>query len=197
MTWTFSNITDCKGPDLIIRCYLEQQGVRRTLKEKVGYVNRAADVGCGYGRLSMVLTEYANEVWGFEREPRLVNIARPLMPQITFENISSLTKLPVEGGYFDFVMTFTVLQHILTEKEASAVIQELKRIVGQGYVLLVEKICTENGNKEPKWNTIRRSIQVYKQWMKPFELIWSTPRVIEPTCPKKNVGTYMLFQGRG
>lgn len=193
MTWTFGNVTDCKGPDLIVRCYLEQMGIRTILQSVVGCINRAAEVGSGYGRVTMVLSEFANDVWGFEREKGLINIAIPLLPRIKFVNVKTLNKLPVEDGFFDFAMTFTVLQHLLTKEEVVPTINELKRIVGQGYILLVEKVRHEKGDEKPKWETIRRSIETYKELMKPFELIYTTPRVIEPTCPKKNVGMYMVF----
>jgi hypothetical protein len=41
--------------------------------------------------------------------------------------------------------------------------------------------------------TIGRSVSSYAEVFSPLELVTTRPRVIEPTYPRADVGTYMLF----
>jgi len=68
--WTLEEVVDSVGPGAILRNYVEQRDVRACLLAAAvhGPIRRAADVGCGYGRLTPVLSEVASEVWGLERE---------------------------------------------------------------------------------------------------------------------------------
>ncbi|HTY17547.1 MAG TPA: class I SAM-dependent methyltransferase, partial [Myxococcota bacterium] len=135
--WTVAEVADALGPSANVRNYLEQRDVRRCLQaaSAIKPVARACDVGCGYGRLTMVLAEVAKQVVGFERESTFVAEARRLLPQIEFHQIEALSNLPASSGSFDFVMTFTVLQH-LGDAEARQVAAELKRLGQGGCVLL-------------------------------------------------------------
>jgi hypothetical protein len=143
----------------------------------------------------MVLTEFAPDVAGFEREGDLVQQARALLPAVDFKTVDSLRKLPGPAGRFEFVMTFTVLQH-MRDVEASAVVQELKRI-SLRYVLLVEEtdpaFADGDLSNEGAGITVGRAIQTYAAWMRPFELELSFPRQVEPDYPRSNVGSFMLF----
>src|SRR5205085_8464334 len=92
----------------------------------------------GYGRLTVVLSEFAPEVTGFEREKSLVLEARRLRPSIEFVEVDSLARLPRASESCDFLMSFTVLQH-MHDAEAESILAEIKRIAGGGFVLLVEE----------------------------------------------------------
>jgi len=144
----------------------------------------------------MVLAEYAAGVVGFEREPALVAEARRILPDLEFHTVESLAHLPAAAGTFDFAMTFTVLQH-MNDPESRAAIAELKRIVGDGFILLVEETDPSLGAEfEPDAQggiTKGRAREVYEAWMEPFRLILEFPREIEPGYPRGDVGTYMLF----
>lgn len=124
-------MVDPTGPELILRNYLEQRdlwGYSRHVQEN-RVINKAADVRCGFGRLEMVLSEFASEVVGFEREPGLVETARLLLselqPKIRIEQIQDSANLPCEDAEFDFIMAFTALMH-LTDAEAQYVIEKIR-----------------------------------------------------------------------
>ena len=198
--WSVPEVSDVSGPGALYRNYLEQQDLRLCLRAAsqadAGPLRSAADVGCGYGRLTMVLSEFASSVAGFEREPELLRLARGLMPGVDFREAASLTRLPADAAAFDFAMTFTVLQH-LRPPEALGVIAELKRIARE-FVLLVEetdpKLVDGDPSVEGTGITVGREVATYVEWMRPWTLTLSFPRRIEPGYPRPDVGTYMLFR---
>lgn len=199
-SWKIGEVSDTAGPPSNLRNYLEQRDVRKCLAAASALcpLRRAADVGCGYGRLTMVLSEFAAEVVGFEREPTLVAEAMRLLPGITFRRVETLLALPAPTAGFDFAMTFTVLQH-LGDAEAKAVAEELKRIASPGSILLVEETDASLVSGDPQRPeaglTMGRTIETYAEWMRPFELALRFPRQIEPGYARRDVGTYMLFAG--
>src|SRR2546426_127285 len=71
--WTATAVSDANVdiPTAAVRNYLEQKAIRTVLSELTLHqqVSRACEIGCGYGRVIMVLREFAEVVKGFEREP--------------------------------------------------------------------------------------------------------------------------------
>jgi SAM-dependent methyltransferase len=196
--WNVPEVMDAVGPGGNLRNYLEQRDVRRCLAAAAAIrpLRRACDVGCGYGRLTMVLTEFASEVVGFEREPAFVAEARRLLPSVEFQQLASLRSLPGQAGSCDFAMTFTVLQH-MRDEEALAVLGEVKRLAQGGFVLLTEETDAALADgAEGVGVTLGRPRRTYVDWMAPFEEILTFPREIEPGYPRADVGTYMLFADR-
>ena len=199
--WSPGETSDVTGPGSNLRNYLEQRDVRRCLGVAAaeGPIGAAGEVGCGYGRLTMVLSEFSSAVTGFEREGELVAEASRLLPTIEFVNVASLASLPKPPASFDFMMTFTVLQH-LHDAEAEAVVEEIRRLVGKGFVLLAEETdaSLRDGDVDLEHGgvTIGRSVETYQRWMEPHELVLQFPRQIEPGYAREDVGTYMLFRCR-
>ena len=198
-TWTITDVTDVFGPSAILRSYLEQRDVRRYLQRAAARVPIACavDVGCGYGRLTPVLTECASRVIGCEREASLLEIARPLQPNVTFVECPTLAALPLTDGSVEFVMAFTVLQH-MADAHAEAVLGEIRRITTpRAHVLLVEEtdVTLEAGDAaQPDLGYTRgRDVRWYADRMPGFSLVETAPRQIEPGYPRPDVGTYMFF----
>jgi SAM-dependent methyltransferase len=195
--WSSYATADATGPAFNVRTYQERRQVRDILRgiSAKRPLRRAAEIGCGYGRLTMVLLEFCSEAVGFEREPHLVAIARELLPDATFRTVNSLDRLNSPDGHFDFAFTFTVLQH-LDERGAAGAVAEIKRIVAPGgYVLLVEK-TNPSQTVPPRRDgfvSIGRPVDVYERWMAPWTLAAVVPRRVEPTYAVKEVGSYMLF----
>ena len=199
MEWTAREVVDVEGPRAMLRAYLEQRDVREFCSSVIitARIPAACDVGCGFGRLSPVLTEFAERVVGFEREQGLVTIARSLQPSIEFQQIDALSQLPAEDGAFAFALVFTVLQHV-PEPEVQVVIRELRRIVApNGHVLLCEETdpSLEAGDRANAHlgYTCGRLVTTYESWLAPWRLVATKPRTIEPDYPRADVGTYMLF----
>ena len=140
-SWTPTDVVDVTGPSALLRNYLEQRDVRGYLQQAAArtVTRRAFDVGCGFGRLTPVLTEGADDVTGFEREATLVDTARRLLPKLRFEHVATLEQLPAADASAQFVLTFTVLQH-MSDAHAEAVLAEIRRVLAPGgHLLLVEE----------------------------------------------------------
>jgi SAM-dependent methyltransferase len=197
--WTEANVVDVAGAALIVRTYIEQSDVRNYLARiapKAQLVS-ACDIGSGYGRLSTVLSEFFEKVVAFEREEALVSKGSYLLPTIQFRQIKDLPSLPALTGEFDFALTFTVLQHLL-DSLAESTIGEIHRVVRPGgYALLCEETdnsCSFGQIADPHVDFSGRSLERYKEWMAPFELVHYSPRLIERGYVRPDVGTYMLFR---
>lgn len=200
LVWTPEMVSDAVGPFANVRDYRERRTIRLILnKVRQDYpINSASEVGCGYGRLIMVLEEYAGRVVGFEREAHLLEIAKELLAKIDFCKVDSLDNLSSLGkGEFDFVMTCTVLQH-LTDALCRSVLGEIKLIAPKGHVLLIEKVednfTTKNVTDGNSFISRARSKEIYCQWMAPYKLVSVSKRVVEPGYINPNVGECMLFR---
>lgn len=195
--WTMAEVADTIGPGANLRNYFEQRDVRRCLEaaRKLRPIRQAFDVGCGYGRLTMVLMEAAAAVAGFEREATFVEEARRLLPGAVFHQVATLERLPAPTAACDFAMTFTVLQH-MRDSEARAVLEEVKRVAQGGVVLLTEEtdLALADGLADGGTGvTVGRSEETYAAWMAPFTEVLRFRRQIEPGYPRSNVGSYMMF----
>jgi SAM-dependent methyltransferase len=197
--WTLRDVVDVDFPAFALRTYLEQSGVRRFLSRasRGNRLRAAAEIGCGYGRLLPVLGEFADRVAGFERQPEFADEATRLQPLVRIFRVASLANLPAPDASFDFVMSFTVLQH-LVDPVAAKVADEMKRLrVPGGHIL----ICEETDSRHVEGDvgdesgicTVGRSPETYTRLFAPLRLIESVPRVIEPTYPRPDVGTYLFF----
>ncbi|MCL5020578.1 MAG: class I SAM-dependent methyltransferase, partial [Bacteroidetes bacterium] len=117
--WSPESVFDASSiPELTFRTYLEMrdlQGYLRPLTSESRF-QRSADVGSGFGRLLPLLSDFSKEVVAFEREKDLAEIARRLNPDATVIEISDLSSLESESDCFDFVLVYTVLQHLTDEK---------------------------------------------------------------------------------
>jgi 2-polyprenyl-3-methyl-5-hydroxy-6-metoxy-1,4-benzoquinol methylase len=202
MVWTVSAVSDAIGPADNVRNYLERETIRSILSEivKDRPILSACEIGCGYGRLIMLLKEYADRVVGFERESHLVDVAKVLLPNIEFYQCDSLDEInQVEPGPFDFAMTWTVLQH-LTDDNCRAVISSIKHLVPRGYILIAEKTeevaVTRNNAEGHQFISNARSVKIYEEWMKPYILIKTINSIVENTYHNKVPGTCMLFKNQ-
>ena len=200
LMWTMTSVSDAIGPADNVRNYLERKTIRNILKEITHEqkIISACEVGCGYGRIIMVIKEFAQKVIGFERESHLVEIARNLLPDIEILEVNSIDRISeLNKGPFDFAMTCTVLQH-LPDDFCKRVLIDIQRLVPRGHVLLIEKTedisTTEIFTDANKFISRARSVEIYKEWMAPFEMIGTQPRIVEPTYFNKSPGTCMLFK---
>jgi SAM-dependent methyltransferase len=196
--WTPSEVVDVAGPNLVVRTYIEQEDVRRHLRavSERRPLHAVADVGAGYGRMSLVLREFSNVV-AFERNEAFVRQGQFLQPNVDFRGIQSLSALPAAAGEFDFAMTFTVLQH-LSDADATAALGEIRRVTHpDGFVLLCEESDVGFTEGDPAsgagYFTIGRDAEFYARRMAPFRLLERSSRRIEPGYPRPNVGDYLLF----
>jgi SAM-dependent methyltransferase len=188
------------GPEAIPSTYLSQRYIG-FLISKILQGNkfaRAADIGCGFGRLSLALAEFSRETYGFERESHFITMAKSYIPGVNFINAYNLYDLPVSSGSFDFAMTHLVLQH-MNDDDSYATIGEMKRIVGAGRILLAERVGTPRTDAKYNENTFwidNRLSSTYSEWMKPWRLkqitVMDRAPDFDPNRP--NHTQFMLFE---
>jgi SAM-dependent methyltransferase len=200
MVWRQEHVVDVRDAAFAARTYLEHRDLRDLLKGAVGdrTLPSACEVGAGFGRMTVVLTEFFDEVVGFEREGHFVSEAASLLPAIRFKQVDALDHLPAANASFDGVLTFTVLQH-LTDSVAAGTASEIARILKPGgHLVICEE--TDSGHRagdidDPTGTcTIGRTLEQYQRLFPGFTLLTTRPRRIEPTYPRPDVGTFMVFR---
>ena len=198
--WRQEQVVDVRDAAFAVRTYLEQRDVRALLSNVLNgrRGGRGCEIGAGYGRMTVVLTEFFDEVAGFEREQHFVDEASRLLPSIRFAQVDSLSQLPAANASFDGVLTFTVLQHLI-DTVAEATAREVDRILKPGAILLsceeTDPSHRDGALDDPNGIcTIGRTVQTYLAMFPNFTLLTTAPRRIEPTYPRPDVGTFMLFK---
>jgi SAM-dependent methyltransferase len=193
--WNVGAVSNSLLPEADFRNYFDLRNIRTMLSTHVGQVHRACELGCGYGRVTPVLTEFADHVAGLEREPHLLAIAKAQLPDVDLVNVAALEDIAAHGP-FDLVMTCTVLQH-LPDQTAARVLDAVKRAVPAGWVLLVEKSSEtpDEGNVTSEHDFLSRSREVstYARYLSPFSLVAVADRRLEATYPAVD-GKLMLFR---
>jgi SAM-dependent methyltransferase len=195
--WTESDVVDATGASLVVRTYIEQSEVRSYLTHvaKQTPLDSACDVGAGYGRMSCVLKEFCDRVVAFEKDPMLVRKGSHLLPSIEYCRIDSLASLPAADDEFDFALTFTVLQHLEDDFARSAITEICRVVRNDGYVLLCEETIDDRDHPADQYAGYRpRRLERYKEWMRPFYLVATSPRLAERSYPRIHIGSYMLFR---
>jgi SAM-dependent methyltransferase len=198
-TWEITDVVDVDGPAAVCRAYWEFRDLRDVLAgvARGRTLDHIYDVGCGYGRLLNLLGEFAGSVTGFEREPGLIAHARKLVRGANVVQVEALSSLPASDHTADLVVCFTVLQHF-TDSELTAAAAEIARVLKpSGSLVLVEETdeTLEAGDADHAdlGYTKGRSVAHYADAFAPRRLVHTQPRRIEPTYPRPNVGTYMVF----
>jgi ubiquinone/menaquinone biosynthesis C-methylase UbiE len=100
---------------------------------------RALDVGCGTGALTIALAPQVAEVVGLDRVPELLALARERAPANARFVEGDATTLPFADGSFDLAGTLRTLHHV---HRPELVVAELARVVRPGgRVLVIDQIA--------------------------------------------------------
>ncbi len=93
---------------------------------RIGRGKRVLDVGCLGGKVSRLIMEQNNEVWGVELNPAAAEVARQRGVRVTVANIEE--GLPFEPNTFDVVNAAEVVEQLYDTKlffeEASRVLKK-------------------------------------------------------------------------
>lgn len=119
----------------------------RYLKRRVGIdvydikrgVKRILDLGCGNGRHVVFFAELGFDVYGIDISEEAIEIANAWLEKKglkAYLKVGDIEKLPFEDEYFDIIISFGVLDHILFTK-AKNVIEEVRRVLApNGYIYI-------------------------------------------------------------
>ena len=96
----------------------------------------AVEIGCGLGRICLALRERFDRVVGFDIAPEMLRQAAELVTDDAIElRLTDGASLPeLEDRSVDFVLTFTVFQHIPDVEVVKTYIREAGRVLAPGGV---------------------------------------------------------------
>jgi SAM-dependent methyltransferase len=98
------------------------------------------DFGCGYGRvLGELYKEGYDKLIGLDFSPVMIAAARTQHPEITFEQIQSLT-IPLPDASVDGVLLFSVLTCIPTDDGQRELLREVHRVLNRGGLLYISDL---------------------------------------------------------
>ncbi len=105
-------------------------GLQRRLDLAQKYVNfkdkKILDAGCGIGMFMEQFSKLTSDVYGFEYDPRKVEIARKKFKHV---EVAGAEDIPFEDNTFDIIWFHEVLEHVNDDKKS---IQELIRVLKPG-----------------------------------------------------------------
>ncbi len=113
----------------------EEVALRKLLKGKK--FKKAVDVGGGYGRLSVVLRDYADEVTLAEPSQQQLDIAKDFLkgkPKVIAKKAQA-ENLPFKDGELDLAMVIRVIHHLPNPVPA---FEEISRVLKPGGYFLIE-----------------------------------------------------------
>jgi len=100
------------------------------------HYRHAADIGGGFGRLSAVLTDYADQVTLVDPSTQQLDLSREIFPGQPFERkLAEAAKLPFDDGSIDLAIMVRVLHHLPDPENELA---ELARVLRPGGHAVVE-----------------------------------------------------------
>ena len=105
-----------------------------------------ADVGCGAGRVTILLSRLGLDAFGVDLSPGMVALARRTYPQLRFEE-GSMLALDVPAATLGGLLAYYSIIHIAPERRHE-VFTEFHRVLAPGGVLmLVFQIGNEQGHR--------------------------------------------------
>lgn len=153
---------DPSRPEFSARIYYEVDRLRAVLGD--ASYDRSLEVGCGYGRVSGWIADFAAESVAVDPNEDALERAEPLYPNIEFRRALA-DDLDFPDDHFDLVVAWTVFTHIPPDTlEASA--RELKRVTSPGGTI----VLTEHTDGERGRIAWPRSKERYESLFEPYEV---------------------------
>lgn len=175
------------------KLYYEVQAIRKNLNEFLpkNPVKNSLEIGCGYGRHSPWIAEFSKNHYAIDPNEEVLSKAKEQYPHIHFRNVSAQS-MAFPDNYFDFVLTWTVLQHI-PPKSIKSVAEEINRVNSDKGILIAAE-DTKAVDEGPKcWG---RSKAQYEDLFD-LELVFSSPKPTERSDRYKDFehprNTLMVF----
>jgi SAM-dependent methyltransferase len=106
---------------------------------------RVCDAGCGPGHVGGYLSAAGLSVTGIDLSAAMVEKARALHPDLTFE-VGTMTALDSPDGAWHGIIAFYSLIHLTGNDEIRAALREFHRTLADGGMLLVAVHLREHGD---------------------------------------------------
>jgi SAM-dependent methyltransferase len=112
---------------------LRLEAVRTLVDPQPG--ERVLDLGCATGAVSHFLSGLDCETVGVDAEPRALERARRLFPELQFQ-LANVARLPFDDGAFDKAVAADVVEH-LDDETFRAMLRETRRVLRPGGTLSI------------------------------------------------------------
>jgi SAM-dependent methyltransferase len=164
---------------------------------RVGGNRPVADVGCGAGRVTILLSRLGLDAFGVDLSPEMVALARRTYPQLRFEE-GSMLALDVPAATLGGLLSYYSIIHIAPERRQQ-VLAEFHRVLAPGGLfMMVFQIGDEKGHRTEFFGT-PVSMDWYRQRPDDVERllretgfdIWTTA-VRQPEGKEKTAQGYLL-----
>lgn len=122
---------------------------------------KALEIGCGPGRLMRPMSRHFAEIHGVDVSDEMIALARQRLSDIPtahphVNDGASLTEFP--DGWFDFVYSYAVFQHIPSREVVSAYMKEIHRTLKiEGFARLQFNGLPRGGDSFDTWSGARFS----------------------------------------
>jgi SAM-dependent methyltransferase len=127
--------------DTMAAAYLERtpwtelrlEAVRALVEPRPG--ERVLDLGCAAGAVSHFLSTLGCETVGVDAEPRAIDKARELFPDLQFQ-LANVVRLPFEEASFDKAVAADLVEH-LDDETFATMLRETRRVLRPGGTLSI------------------------------------------------------------
>jgi SAM-dependent methyltransferase len=159
-----------------------------------------ADVGCGPGHVTALLSELGIDAFGIDLSPAMVALARQEYPGVRFE-VGSMTDLQLAGASVTGLLAFWSLIHV-PDDEVPAVFGHFRRVLRPGGPLLLgfhvgdgSRLKTEGYGGHPmKVHVHRRPPDRVAAWLRAAGFTIEAQMLVRPD---DSVPGALLFARRG
>ena len=110
-----------------------------------GAGSAVCDAGCGPGHVGAFLAGLGLTVTGIDLSPAMVDRARELHPEMTFE-VGSMTALDAPDGRWQGLIAFYSIIHLTSDDEVHAALGEFHRTLVPGGLLMIAVHLGEHGD---------------------------------------------------
>lgn len=140
----------------------EEMAIKRLLKDK--HFNSAVDIGGGYGRLCVLLVDYADKVTLAEPSKQQLKIAKEFLkdyPKIDQKQMQA-DDLKFKDGSIDLITMIRVMHHL---PDPSAEFAEISRVLSDNGMLILEMANYAHGR-----NRLKHAIKFQKLPIEPVDI---------------------------
>ncbi|MFV2019242.1 class I SAM-dependent methyltransferase [Micromonospora sp. LOL_023] len=132
--WTKSSLDDAPLDRAMLSLFVE-------LVQSTG-TRVVADVGCGPGRVTVLLAEHGLDAFGVDLSPGMIGYARQAYPKLRFE-VGSMLDLDLPDGGLGGLLAYFSIIHLPWERRPEAFAEFHRTLVQGGYLMLVFQIGDE------------------------------------------------------
>lgn len=174
-------------PEFAAASFREREKVFELVDEYVDTPCKGLELGCGYGRHTPYIYYLTGDLKAIDPDEKALNKASEYYPEVDFRQ-GKVQDLPFEDDSFDFVFSWTVLQHVPPD-EIEGALEEVRRVLkSEGVVLSAHTIY---GSGDHWWG---RKPEFYSEKLG-AEVLHTEPKPgLKGVDKQDNISVYQRFK---